>query len=132
MTPSASGSTPGGLPYPTSADYLGQTDVYIGELADAVAVRLANPGQVFDVQTVNTDGSGIGRFTFGALSALGGLVVIPVVADFTTLCPIVRAMNGNTADVQFWYPPYNTQDSINRAYTNRSVKASVIAWGAPA
>ena len=92
-----SGSTPGGLPYPTINDKLSQTDQYIADLADAVAVRLANPGLVVGTGVVTTDGNGQVWMEWTALATLDGLVVVPLIRnlDIYAIWPTVMQRGTN-------------------------------------
>ena len=133
---SASGSTPGGLPYPTMDDHLEQTDAYIRELRDAVQTRLASPGLVMQVVDVTTDSGGVAWFNFPMLSRLDGIIpqVLVKGSGLYVIMASIISRNGNAAAVRFRSTLMNTNAGQAATISNYVgvVTCSVYAWGAPA
>jgi hypothetical protein len=128
----ASGSTPGGLPYPTTGDRLGQTDAYIGQLADAVAARLASPGVALLLTTVTTDGNGDAWLTFPTLSRCDGTVAQTVTGGGNyAIWPHIIGYQGNAALVRWRKAPIATYSAAMSAYVG-ALNVCAYGWGAPA
>lgn len=130
---SASGSTPGGLPYPTMNDRLADTDAYIREFAQAVAARLANPGFVLEQRTVNTGSDGRGWLQFTALSRLDGMVAQPLIGSGSkqTIYATVYQLSGNSGLLQLRYAAVDAYSAAYYPWVG-AMNVSVFAWGAPA
>jgi len=132
-----SGMTPGGLPYPTLDDHLAQTDQYIADLADAVNVRLANPGLVLTTGVVTTDGNGQVWMEFTALANLDGLVVQPLIQnlDIFAIWPTIMQRGTNpggwaSALVRFRRCPISTYSAPLTPWVG-GLMVCAYAWGPP-
>lgn len=132
----ASGSTPGGLPYPTMDDKLSETDTYIRQLRDAVTTRLASPGLVMQTVDVTTDSGGIAWFNFPQLSRLDGIIpqVLVKGTGLYFIMSSVISRNGNAAAVRFRSALLNTNAGQAATISNYVgvLTVCVYAWGAPA
>lgn len=126
----ASGRTPGGLPYPTQDDKLSQTATYIGELADAARKMVDAPGLVVAVGSLTTAADGRVWITFSKLSVLNGLVV-QVMTGGWQIFPKVIQRSGNSGLVQFPYAPFNVNDSVVKNFVG-TLTAFTWAWGTAA
>lgn len=130
---SASGSTPGGLPYPTADDRLADTPDYIGELADAAAVRLANPGVETWTKQIQTDANGVAWLQFPTLSECHGCIPQVLITSNSryVIWPTVIQRGENSALVRFRRHPVNgyTAEIVNHVGL---LTVCAYAWGVPA
>lgn len=129
--PLGGGVTPGGLPYPTTDDYLSQTYRYIGDLADAAAGRLASPGLVLATGQVVTDANGQAWMTFAGLTRLDGLIPQVFINDAALyfIVPTVMQRSGNAGLVRFRSSQINTNSALMSPYIG-VLTVCAYAWGA--
>lgn len=133
MTP-ASGSTPGGLPYPTTGDRLADTDAYIAELADAVAVKLANPGVVLFKRQMATDGNGESWQSFSTLARVDGAIaqMLTGVGQHTVYACVARLDGAQSVQFRFRTAPISTYSAAMAPWANGSITVCGYVWGVSA
>lgn len=125
--------TDSGLRYPTTSDLLADTNVYINNLRDDVAGKLAQKTMVVkSQQLVQGDANGFFTLAITDFATLRGVVFqyLGTQSDLYTVTTIITQIAAQSVTAQLWYMDRDVGGRQNRPF-NSGAYLTVFAWGDP-
>jgi hypothetical protein len=116
------------LPYPAHTDLLGDTDVFIHNLATAVETRLGATAYWISSAVYSTNANGDANVYTDLTQVVGAVIGTYYAPGVPITVPTLAVIGAGAADPRLlWVRCYNPTSSAVQA--NASVGLSVYAWG---